>query len=280
MTDPEGRRTKQSVPPKAPGDLPAADAGAHDEGHEADQAALAQAAEALAEQQEPETAGEADLVPTGGRVPSAEPVEDTTLDFIQSFNRQLDQIQEMKEGLEAETVELKKEIAARERAIAQMQRRLTEVEQEARRVEEMEREIQRLESALETREQEMEAARADLRARETTIKQKDSFIAELNSSHDSLVQKSIELKEEMQKLREERTQLKGQVDVLAGEKEEILNEKRRIEQAMNQLDAKYQAAHDEVMSARKILGELQSAFETSQRKARSILDKKIRGAGA
>jgi hypothetical protein len=33
------------------------------------------------------------------------------------------------------------------------------------------------------------------------------------------------------------------------------------------------------MSAKKILGELQSAFETSQRKARAILDKKIPGSG-
>jgi chromosome segregation ATPase len=281
MTFPNEERPEQSVPAKPEDTLPADGAAKAQDGvQESDQDALTEAAEALAEQQEPELPSAGTLAPAGVRALSAEPPEDTTLDFIQSFNRQLDQIQEMKDSLEAETVELKKDIAARERTMAQLHRRLADLDQQARRVEALEREVQRLESVLETRDHDVEAAKAELRARDATLKQKDSFIAELNSSHDSLVQKTIELKEEIQKLKEERTQFKSQFEVLAGEKEDLLNEKRRIEQAMNQLDAKYQAAHDEVMSARKILGELQSAFETSQRKARAILDKKIRGSGS
>jgi chromosome segregation ATPase len=245
---------------------------AHDDEHEE----LAEAAEALAEQQEPKSAAqEQGLVPTGGDVLSAQGLEDSTLEFIQSFNRQLDQIQEVKETLEAEAVELKKEVAARERTIAQQRRRMLELEQEIERGREIERELERLRNTLEARESELEATRSEVRTREATITQKDSFIAELNASHDAMVSKTIELKEEIQGLKEERTRMSAQIETLGSEKEEILNEKRRVEQAMNQLDAKYQAAHDEVMSAKKILGELQSAFETSQRKARAILDKKI-----
>ncbi len=254
--------------------------------HEEEQEELAEAAEALADQQEPEAmaeeavAEEQSLVPSAGRALSTEGIEDTTLDFIQSFNRQLDQIQEVKENLEAEAVELKKEIAARERTIAQQRRRMLELEQDSQRARELEKELKRVRDALEARESELDTAKAELRAREATAKQKDSFIAELNASHDAMVTKTIELKEEIQALKEERARMNAQMEAINSEKEEILNEKRRVEQAMNQLDAKYQAAHDEVMSAKKILGELQSAFETSQRKARAILDKKIRGSSS
>jgi len=245
---------------------------------EDEQEALAEAAEALADEAEPSPpAEEQGLVPAGEILPSAERIEDTTLSFIQSFNRQLDQIQEVKEGLEAEVIELKKEVAARERAIAQHRRRIVELEQETGRIGELETEIKRAQGELDHREQELESIKGELRAREATIKQKDSFIAELNASHDAMVTKTIELKEEIQTLKEERARMNAQLEAITGEKAEIVNEKRRLEQAMNQLDAKYQAARDEVMSAKKILSELQSAFETSQRKARSILERKTRG---
>ncbi len=248
------------------------------------QDALTEAAEALADQEEPGLPAAAtekgrDLVPSNAAALATEEIEDSTLGFIQSFNRQLDEIQEMKDVLEAEAANLKKELAARDRTIAQQRRRMTELEQELQRAAQLETEIDRLESTMEARDGELSTIKSELSAREAAIKQKDSFIAELNASHDAMVSKTIEVKEEMQALKEERTRMSAQVEALNSEKEEILNEKRRVEQAMNQLDAKYQAAHDEVMSAKKILGELQSAFETSQRKARAILDKKMRGSG-
>ncbi len=249
------------------------------------QDALTEAAEALADQEEPEPpAAPAEqghsLVPLDAVALATEDIEDSTLGFIQSFNRQLDEIQEMKDILEAEAVNLKKELAARDRTIAQQTRRMTEMEEDLRRAAQIESELDRLENAMEARETELNTIKSELSAREATIKQKDSFVAELNASHDAMVSKTIELKEELQAVKDERTRMSAQMEALNSEKEEILNEKRRVEQAMNQLDAKYQAAHDEVMSAKKILGELQSAFETSQRKARAILDKKIRGTGA
>ena len=243
--------------------------------------ALAEAAEALAEEEELEAMTEEQaLVPATEKLPSAESIEDSTLSFIRSFNRQLDQIQEVKDNLEAETAEQKKEIAARDRTVAQQQRRLLELEQAVKRIPGLEEKSRQLQSAFEERDRELDTIRAEARTREATVKQKDSLIAELNASHDTMVSKTADLKEEIQTLREERAQLAAQAETLSSEKEEILAEKRRVEQAMNQLDAKYQATRDEVLSAKKILGELQSAFETSQRKARAILDKKLRGPGA
>ncbi|MBN1919062.1 MAG: hypothetical protein JW889_14245 [Verrucomicrobia bacterium] len=285
-----------------------------DEGDEA----LEQAAEALAEQQEPDTASEADelrgetgemaeelpaeeavafaepdldaepaesaaqeggLVAAGVLLPATEEIEDTTLSFIQSFNRQLDQIQEMKENLEAETVELKRHIASLERTVAQQTRRIAELDEETKRFAPLEHEIEQLTATVDASRKETEGLRSEIRSRDATIQQKDSFIAELNASHDAMVSKTIDLKEQIQSLREERTRMAAQVEALSAEKQDAANERRRLEQALNQLDAKYQAAHDEVMTARKILGELQSAFETSQRKARTILDKRMGGSG-
>jgi len=247
---------------------------------EEEQEALAEAAEVLADEEELEAmVEEQSLVPAGAHLPTAEELEGSTLNFIKSFNRQLDQIQEMKDRLETEAIELKKEIAARERTIAEERRHTAELEQELERTRGLDEECKRLQDAVEDRDRELETARAEFHAREAAIKQKDSLIAELNANHEAVVEKNIEMKEEIRVLKEERPRLEAELEALKNEKEAILNEKRRVEQAMNQLDAKYQAARDELMSAKKILGELQSAFETSQRKARAILDRNIRGTG-
>jgi len=240
---------------------------------------LAEAAEALAEVEGrgPGT-DDLDLVPSEGTLPSTESIESSTLSFVQSFNRQLDEIQEVKETLESDVAGLKMALAEREKALTQERERVAELEQRLGRVPELEEACRQLQDQLEARGADIEAMQAEVRAREVAIQQKDASIAELSASHDAMVAKSIELKEEIQGLKRERARMSAQLEAAAGEKEEILAEKRRVEQAMNQLDAKYQSAHDEVMSARKILGELQSAFETSQRKARAILDKKVRGA--
>jgi len=252
---------------------------------EADEEGAAPTESAQEEELPESAAGERAVVPAGSSLPvskslpATEEIEDTTLNFIQAFNRQLDQIQEVKENLEAETVELKTRIAAQERTAAQQRRRIAELEEETRRVVALERELEQLTATVEGGRKENEGLRAELRSRDATIQQKDSFITELNASHDAMVAKTIELKEQIQALREERTRMAAQVETLNAEKQDAANERRRLEQALNQLDAKYQAAHDEVMTARKILGELQSAFETSQRKAHAILDKRMGGAG-
>ena len=247
---------------------------------EEEQEALTEAAEVLAEEEELEAmAEEQSLVPSGGNLPATEELENSTLNFIQSFNRQLDQIQEMKDRLEADAIELKKEVATRERTIEQQRQRTAELEQELERARGLDEECKRLQDAVEDRDRELETIRTELGAQETTIKKKDTLIGELNAKHEAVVAKNIEMKEELRVLKEEQPRLTAEIEALKGEKEEIINEKRRLEQTINQLDAKYQGARDELMGAKKILGELQSAFETSQRKARAILDKKLRGSG-
>ena len=239
---------------------------------------LAEAAEALAEvgdlEQVPE---DRDLIVGTDSLPSTENLEDSTLNFVQSFNRQLDQIQEMKDTLEAEMVKLKKVIATRDKTIALERKRAAGLDKQLEHLAALEVSSERLQAEIEARDKEIEALKVELSAQAARVEQKSSAITELKSGHQTMLSKIAGLKHDLQSAKEECARQEALVEALNGEREDLLGEKRRLEEAMNQLDAKYQAARDEVLSARKILGELQSAFETSQRKARTILERKLRG---
>ena len=147
-----------------------------------------------------------------------------------AVGRLREQLVALKDRLETEAIELKKEIAARERTIAEERRHTEELEQELERAHGLEEECKRLQDAVEDRDRELETARAELNAREATLKQKDSLIAELNANHEAVVEKNIEMKEEIRVLKEEQPRLEAELEALKSEKETILNEKRRVEQ--------------------------------------------------